>query len=962
MKRFISLFSTLLALLHRSIHHQNSKAGLGGINRKTKSMNMGKIKKGMAARTQNLFNRLIALFLYIYKLKYRNAKVGALILILLFMVSWFTEPIPESNEPLIFDENGNFVAAPPAPPSLTFPLGTDLGARSMVNLILVGIKYTLGAVIGITLIRFFLGIILALLTTLWYPGLKRYFTAFFWPFRYFPPLLAGIILIIPVAAVPIGISPKVILEYQILVLMFIGLPGVYSFILDLIDEIEKQPFVLSSTLMGASKFHTLIKHVWPNIQSHLLLLFTQQMLSVLQLLTFLGIFSLYLGGPHPTALTNDPRLIYRSISNELAGMAGQNFWLIRRAPWMAYSPIVMIAFIAIVVNWMKKGIEDHIAGVVPVRNRANSRAEKEVEEKLSCSRSFVLVGVPEQPAAEHEKKSYYSDLFLEKLRMARGYMCRYKIFRIIDMGALKAAEHISEYPRQIFTALLMVSFVLWAGVFSYAEFLGKDEASPKHKEAKSTEASSEPKESQDLYSYSFTNKEHVPVNYKAELTYQDADAILKGSLHISTVNTTGANQEKIYFHLYPNQFKEPIDGPDWKFILGPSPAPGWMDIADIKVNNKKAEFKVEGTILEIQMKEWESKETAELDIQFNFQLPVNYSNASYDYAAVWLGSFLPKQAVYDKNGWNLDPYSPLGYPFYSETANFDVTIGTAVKYQVLSNAEEANATIESNGENQKYHVKAENLRDFSIVLLDKQYYQAERFMANNDTLVNVWYRPSIDKQEIANRNAMGAGQSIDFFEEIYGTPLPYKELDVIRTGESNPQMAYQGMIFTPGYNFTDNNFSSLSMTEGVIRQWLSGMVGTQGYKEPWVNEGLVSFSLKTYMGEKGYLTSSSAEDQLKQQEEIVRIQKEGQYLSSPLSDFKNINDYSIMMGLQGYNLYAELDNLVKAGKVNKAIKNYVNEYKNKNASGHDLITLFEKAGHPQAKGYFEGWLKQETKE
>ncbi|MBT2678282.1 ABC transporter permease subunit [Bacillus sp. ISL-35] len=950
----------ILKLVKMKGNPQNKKNGLARLLREIKTLNMNKAIKGLGAGIKYLFYRFIALLHHLNNLKHRNFKIGVAILILLFAVSWFTEPMPESNEPLIFDENGKFVAAPPAPPSLTFPLGTDLGARSMVNLVLVGVKYTLGAVIGITLARLLAGILLALLTALWYPGLKRYFSAFFWPFRYIPPLLVGIILIIPVAAMPLGISAKIILEYQILVLMMVGLPGVYYFILDMMAEIEKQPYVLSSTLMGASKFHTLVRHVWPNIKTHLLLLFTQQIISVLQLLTFMGIFSLYLGGPHPTALTNEPRLIYRTISNELAGMAGQNFWLIRRAPWMFYSPVLIIAFIAITVNWMKKGIEDHIAGVVPATQRAGSNAVDVVKsDDTGLSKKFVLVGVPEEPEEEFREKKYISDVIREKLRIARSYLNRYKVYRITDKFFVKAAGYISEYPKPVFTTLLTASLVLWAGLFSYAELIGNEKAK---KEESSVGASAEPEKAKDLFSYSYTNKEHEPVEYKAELTYQDADATLKGSMHVSTTNTTGADQDKIYFHLYPNQFKDPIDGPEWEFIRGPSPTPGWIEIEEIKVNEQKADYSVDGTILEIKLGDWADKATAELDIQFNFQLPVNYSNASYDYAAVWLGSFLPTQAVYDKNGWNLDPYSPLGSPFYSETANYDVTINAAAKYEILSNAEEANAKIENAGDNQKYHVNLENVRDFSVVLLDKQYYQTERFMTRNDTLVNVWYRPSIDKQETANRNAMGAGQSIDFFEEFYDSLLPYKELDIIRTGESNPQMAYQGMIFSPGYNFADNSFTSLGMTDGVIRQWLSGLVGSNGYKEPWVNETLVSYSLKSYMGARGYQASSSAEEQIKQQEEIARIQKEGQYLSSPLSDFKNLNDYSVMMGIQGFNLYAELDYLVKAGKVDKALKQYVNEYTNKNASGHDVITHFEKAGHPQAKGYFDSWLKPEGKE
>lgn len=928
---------------------------LSWLIRETKELSPQKAKMGLFLFLKTVLRVIVKTSNYINNHEHRNVLVGSAILVTLFLISWNTELMPESNEPLIFDEDGKFVAAPPAPPSLVFPLGTDLGARSMVNLVLVGVKYTLGAVLGITIARLLLGTILALVTTLFYPNFKRYFTAFFWPFRYIPQLLVGIILMLPVAASPMGYSAKVILEYQLIVMLLVGLPSVYYYILDMMDEIEKQPYVLSSTLMGGSKFHTLKKHVWPNVKSHLLLLTTQQILSILQLLTFLGIFSLYLGGPHPTALTDDPYLIYRTISNELAGMAGQNFWLIRRAPWMAYSPMLIIAFIAIIVNWMKKGAEDHIAGVVPARHRSNAADEQAVEAETSAS-GFVIVGVPEQPEAQYEKKRYVSDFVSEKLRMARRYLCRYKVYRFFDKLAARASEQISDYPKPFFTALLMVFLVLWAGAFSYAELFADEKTK---KEEHSVGASSEPKEEKDLFSYSFTNEEHLPIKYKADLTYQDADASLQGTLNVATTNTTGAEQDKIYFHLYPNQFKEPIDGPEWEFVRGPSPTPGWIEIEDIKVNNQKADFKVEGTILEVQMDEWKDKAAAELDIQFNFQLPSNYSNASYDYAAVWLGSFLPKQAVYDKNGWNLDPYSAIGYPFYSETADYDITINADAKYEILSNAEEVDAITEVKGESKKYTAKIEGVRDFSIVLLDTQYYQTERFMTRNETLVNVWYRPATDKQQTANRNAMGAGQSIDFFEEFFDSTLPYKELDIIRTGESNPQMAYQGMIFTPGYNFSDNSYSSLGMTDGVIRQWLSGLVGSHGYKEPWVNETLVSYSLKTYMGEKGYIPKISAEEQLKQQEEIERIQREGQYLSSPLNNFKNSNDYFVMMGIHGYNMYAELDYLVKAGKVNKALKTYVNEYTNKNASGHDLITILEKAGHPQAKGYFEGWLKPE---
>lgn len=898
---------------------------------------------------------VVSLIKYINRLKHRNIIVGSAILFILFAVSWNTELAPESNEPLIFDENGKFVAAPPAPPSFVFPLGTDLGARSMVNLVLFGAKYTLGSVIGITLVRLVFGGLLAMVTALWLPGFKRYFSAFFWPFRYIPALLIGIILMLPIAAVPQGYLPKVILEYQILVLILIGLPGVFYFITDMVEEIKKEPFVLSSTLMGGGKLHVLVKHVWPNIKSHFLLLTAQQMLQLLQLLTFMGIFSIYLGGPHPTPLDSLPRTIYRSISNELAGMAGQNYWLIRRAPWMAYSPILIITFLAIIINWMKRGIEDHLAGVIPGKKKS-VQAVNELVTGTSLSKEkkgFVLVGAPKQPVIEFKENIYFSDIVRNTLKTFRLYLQKFIVYAAVEKFVLKTASIISRLPISIRTAIVSLPFILWAGMYGYAQYQDYADSTKQ----KSVQVSAKLQRNE-IYESAYTNKDFVPTDYKAYMTYNEAEGSLQGSLNVTTTNTTGKEQEKLYFHLYPNQFQEPLEGIDWEMILGPSPEPGWIEIKDLYVNGKRTKFKVNKTLLEIDMANWTDKQKAEVAFKFDLKLPKNYSNTSLDYAAVWLGNFLPAQAVYDKSGWNLDPITPFGNPFYQEIANYDITLTAPAKYEILSNAPEPTATIETQGDTVKYAVKLENVRDLSMVLLDKQYYSREIFM-NGDTMINMWSRLKIDDLEAAQRNNMAAAQSMKYFEEYFGT-YPYKELDIIRTAEGNPQMSYQGMIFTPGYNFT-NPLGSVSMIEGVLRQWLSGAVGSNGYKEPWVNEAITSFLLKKAMVDRGYGSGNSTEQISQMHTEIARIEAQGQSLSSSLKEFKDINDYYVMIGGKGSEMYFELEKLIGTGKIKEALKTYTKENTNKNASGHDLIKTFENAGGVEASGYFDSWLKPNTK-
>jgi ABC-type dipeptide/oligopeptide/nickel transport system permease subunit len=945
--RFGDLKNHLLSFI-RNLKHQNFKSA--GVD----------LLRFVRESVKILLSTFVLIFKSINSLKHRNLIIGTAILFILFAVSWNTELAPESNEPLIFDENGKFVAAPPAPPSFVFPLGTDLGARSMVNLVLYGVKYTLGAVIGITLARLILGGLLAMVTALWLPGFKRYFSAFFWPFRYIPALLAGIILMLPIAAAPQGYSAKVILEYQLLVLILIGLPGVFYFITDMVEEIKKEPFVLSSILMGGQKFHILRKHVWPNIKSHFLLLTAQQMLQLLQLLTFMGIFAIYLGGPHPTAIVDSPRLIYRSISNELAGMAGQNYWLIRRAPWMAYSPILIITFIAIIINWIKRGIEDQISGVVTVKQKSVQAASRVSNPSLMKEKKgFVLIGTPKQQQLDFRESVYFSDILRNTLKAIRSFFLKYRVYKAVEKIVLKTAASIGRTPKPVLIALLSFPILLSAGIYGYAQYQEyADNAKVKNANQNSVQVSAKLQRNE-IYHNDFTNKEAVPADYKAYLTYNEIEGSLQGAFNVSTTNTTGKEQEKLYFHLYPNQFQEPLEGIDWEMILGPSPEPGWIEIEDLYVNGKRTKFNVDKTILEIDMANWTDKQKAEVAFKFNLKLPKNYSNTSLDYAAVWLGNFLPTQAVYDKNGWNLDSFTPFGNPFYRETANYDITLTAPAKYEIVSNAPEPTAKIETLGDTIKYAVKLENVRDLSLVLLDKQYYSREIFM-NDDTMINIWYRPTTDDQAAAQRNNQAAGQSMKFFEGYFGT-YPYKELDIIRTAEGSPQMSYQGMIFTPGYNFT-NQLGSISMADGVLRQWLSGAIGSQGYKEPWVNESITSYLVRKYMAEKGYGSGRSAYEYSKMQTEIARVEAQGQSLSSPLKEFKDMNDYNLLVGGKGSFMYEELEKLMGTGKFKNALKTYAKEETNKNASGYNIIKAFEEVGGVETSGYFESWLKPKDKE
>ncbi|PLS14882.1 hypothetical protein CVD28_25515 [Bacillus sp. M6-12] len=867
-------------------------------------------------------------------LRYKKTIIGLLILIALFTISWFTEPHPESNKLLLYDKEGNVLGAPPVGPSSDFPLGTDKGSRSMLHLVLEGFKYSIAASLGIGLLTVLAGSLLGLVSAVWFPAFKLYFKAFFLPFQYIPALLIGIILLSPVALFPRSIPPSILMEYEVLILLIIGLPPVFFFITSMAEEIKQQPYVMSSSLLGASKLHIIWKHILPNLKSHLVLLSAQQILQILQLLTFLGIFSLYWGGPHPSAITSAPDPVrYRSITSELAGMTGQNYWLFRRAPWMALSAIGGVAVIALIVNSIKKEIESNLTLVPSLSKRKWSfkrihNSVSKTEPNIS-SGSFALIGFTNTV----REGSYTPAIGMSEILK----------FKLMQLLRGLSSNRFNRFVKISGTVLAVLVIALYL-------FSAKNTTTV----SSSIKEPEQPKTDQ-IAKVSYTNRDHIPVNYKADLTYNEDEHTVSGKLFVETTNYTGKKQDHIYFHLYPNQFSKDLPADKWQYFINETSTPGSVEISKLLVNKVSTNVRVKDTILDVPVKSWGKNETANIEMDFIIKLPQNFSYSSYDYAAVWLGNWLPIQAVYDKNGWNKDPFYPIGNPFYSETANYDVTVTAPAKYTIATNADDTKGVLKHEKDTMKYQVKAENIRDFSLVLMDAYYYSKLTIKAGN-TFVNIWH--SSTDNTFAARNKTIMNQAMSYYTSKFGD-FPYPEYDLVRVGEGTVPMNYPGMSFIPGYAFK-SDFGSHLIANGLTSQWWSGLVGNNNVSEPWLSDSLNTYWARKFINEKISTEKKGVPGDIKIK--IKQAEEANQYLGSSLADFQSEEAYSMLIGFKGPDMFSQLEEKIGEQKMLEALKAYQKEYGNKNASGKDFIKVFSDTAGKETGDLIKKWLEGKNEE
>lgn len=305
--------------------------------------------------------------------KYKKTIIGSTLLLLLLVMSLlypYYGPKDFNHQVLVKNEQGDIIGRAPFPPSEQHLLGTNRNGEDMHWLLLYGAKFTLISAFGVALLRVFLGGIFGIFLSMWAPFLKGYVKDFFLTFRYIPSILIAILLMIPIVGDFNDVAVSSIVTYQIIILVFIGFPSVTIFASDVIDQLLQTSFVQSSKLMGAGKLHIVRKQLMPFIRSYGILFSVQQFISTLHITMQLGLFGMFLGGRNRAGVMGyDEPPKPATISNEWAGLIGQNFSEFVRAPWAILTPVFGFFIVIVIVNMMKNELEGNLNGVKAVKEK-----------------------------------------------------------------------------------------------------------------------------------------------------------------------------------------------------------------------------------------------------------------------------------------------------------------------------------------------------------------------------------------------------------------------------------------------------------------------------------------------------------------------------------------------------------------------------------------------------------------
>ncbi len=320
--------------------------------------------------------------------------IGLIIITVLLVSSFVYTAVYKDEVPktyYVYDEEGNLKAAAPLPPTKDIWFGTDRLGLHLLNKMIIGAKYTIIAALVIAFLRVAVAIPLGILFSSYLTRFRKNFNGFVDSFHYIPLSLIAYYILFPVLWMgPEGFQYSFFerISIEVIVLTVLTVPVLSVLIGNESSALMKKDFIISAQTLGASKFHIIRKHILPSLREKFVIMFGQQVIQVLLILSHLGLFHLFFGG---TVVSYDPLIPDppTTFSMEWSGLIGDSQRFLQTAIWIPLTPILFFAITIYAVNLMTEGFTKVSTGEErqkkKFRWRKNTRSIYETSNQITAA-------------------------------------------------------------------------------------------------------------------------------------------------------------------------------------------------------------------------------------------------------------------------------------------------------------------------------------------------------------------------------------------------------------------------------------------------------------------------------------------------------------------------------------------------------------------------------------------------
>jgi hypothetical protein len=382
------------------------------------------------------------------------------------------------------------------------------------------------------------------------------------------------------------------------------------------------------------------------------------------------------------------------------------------------------------------------------------------------------------------------------------------------------------------------------------------------------------------------------VDYTINVKLSDVKHQLSANETIVYQNNSPDDIEFIYFHLWPNAYRDNNTALARQFMqqgkrslyFAKQEDRGFIDSLDFKADNQslRIEYDKENPDICKVFLPYILKSGTSITITTPFRVKIpsaQFSRLGHDKQAYYISQWYPKPAVYDAHGWNQMPYLDQG-EFYSEYGSYDVSITLPKNYVLAATGDRYDNEAEgafldkkiietekkiklldsagfkrdmsfpaSDAAYKTVRFKQENVHDFAW-FADKRFnvLRGEIVLPHSKKSVTTWAFFTDNNIDLW-KNSISYISDATFYYSLWNGDYAYNNVSAVDgTIAAGGGMEYPTItIIGEASNAFDLD---LVITHEVGHNWFYGMLGSNERKNGWMDEGINSFNELRYIQTK----------------------------------------------------------------------------------------------------------------
>lgn len=450
-------------------------------------------------------------------------------------------------------------------------------------------------------------------------------------------------------------------------------------------------------------------------------------------------------------------------------------------------------------------------------------------------------------------------------------------------------------------------------------------------------------------------------NYYIDLEYNDATKNAIASCEIDYCNNTDALMKEIKIHLYIASWTrlsktDVVDENNYANCFYNGESYATLNIARVMLNGEDVVANYEGDDNDIMVVGLNSSlypsERTNIKIEYSFTLPNCNHRFGYGENTINFGNFYPVVCVYE-NGWKTNGYSSTGDPFFSEMANYFVSLKTEDNLTLATTGNIKNSTTDNGVK--YYNIEARSVRDFAFVL-------SKKFKVEETNFKNINIKYFYFDDENAGQVLTCGVDSIKTFSELFYT-YPYQTYSIVQADFCYGGMEYPNLSLISKDVQDKDEYLNVVVHE-TAHQWWYNLVGNDEYGESWLDESLTEFScMLFYDNNKGYnfnhadMINSAHQNYLLYKNTYENVLgKLDTSMDRPLDEFDTEPEYTFTIYCKGVLMFDSLYQLIGENKFVKSLKIYAKNNAYEIAHADDLISAFETGAKTNLEDFFDCWI------